>query len=86
MSRSPIIVAGFSFLNYRFSFRVSRFPFLVSVYISIYRSSFLVFVYRLTFTIYGHDEGQQIVKGVHERSVVRLDEFLADARGSQQAR
>ena len=38
---------------------------------------------RLTFTIDGHDEEQQIVKGVHERSVVRLDKFLADARGSR---
>ena len=41
---------------------------------------------RLTFTIDGHDEEQQIVKGVHERFVVRLDEFLAEARGSRQAR
>ena len=41
---------------------------------------------RLTFTIDGHDDEQQIVKGVHERSVVRLDKFLADVRGSRNAR
>ena len=41
---------------------------------------------RLTFTIDGHDEEQQIVKGVHELFIVRLDEFLAEARGSRQAR
>ena len=41
---------------------------------------------RLTFTIDGHDEEQRIVKGVHEGFVVRLDEFLADARGGRQAR
>jgi fluoroacetyl-CoA thioesterase len=41
---------------------------------------------RLTLTIDGHDEDRQIVKGVHERVVVRLDEFLAGARGNRQVR
>ncbi len=41
---------------------------------------------RLTLTIDGHDEKQRIVKGVHERFVVRLDEFLAGARGDRQPR
>ncbi len=36
---------------------------------------------RLTFAIDGHDEARQIVKGIHERHVVRLDEFLASAAG-----
>ena len=38
---------------------------------------------RLTFTIDGHDEEQRIVKGVHERSVVRLEKFLAEARSGR---
>ncbi len=41
---------------------------------------------RLTFTIDGHDEERRIVKGVHERFVVRLDEFLAEAHGGRQVR
>ena len=41
---------------------------------------------RLTFTIDGHDEERRIVKGVHERFVVRLDTFLAEASGGRQVR
>ena len=36
---------------------------------------------RLSFAIDGHDEAGQIVGGIHERYVVRLDEFLASAGG-----
>ena len=41
---------------------------------------------RLTFTVDGHDEERQIVKGVHERFVVRLEAFLAEASGGRQVR
>ena len=37
---------------------------------------------RLTFAIDGHDEACQIVTGIHERYLVRLDEFLASAAGA----
>ena len=41
---------------------------------------------RLTLTIDGHDGERRIVKGIHERHVVRLDEFLAKAGGARPAR
>ena len=41
---------------------------------------------RLTLTIDGHDENRQIVRGIHERYVIRLDAFLAGVRESQQDR
>ena len=41
---------------------------------------------RLTFTVDGHDEERQIVKGVHERFVVQLEAFLAHASGGRRMR